>query len=49
MKSKRFDGTQMYNQQQHFKINRIRASMIATLFFLLKIYLIYWRNNAPTF
>ena len=40
------------NTEQRIKINRLRASMFATLF-LLKIYItaisFYWRNDTPTF
>ena len=52
MTNKCLDSTQIYNQQQRIKINRIRTSMIATLF-LLKISItaisFYWRNDTTTF
>ena len=51
--NKCFVSIQIYNYQQLINTNRIRASMIATLSFLLKIYIIpvpfYWRNDTPTF
>ena len=56
MTNKCFDSTQIYNKQQHMKINSNRASMIETLFFFffsLKISVtaisFYLRNDTPTF
>ena len=53
MTNKSFDSNQIYTLQQRVKINRIRASMIATLSFFIENvynrYIVLLFNDTPSF